>query len=141
MTTDLDSLLVGLLLHLQLNGEDFRLSSCLTCSSCLRQGCELASLKHQFASRELTEHQPRWSLGLLLLTSLGGLNLLDLCNLLLGCYSLTCCSSLGWLLQDQGDPLCFTALESANTESKHRKHRDLLWYRVRLDCNTASRSQ
>lgn len=106
-------MLVGLLLHLQLNGEDFWLS-CLTCSSCLRQGCELASLKHQFASRELTNHQPRWSLGLLLLTSLGGLNLLDLCNLLLG-YSLTCCSgtSLGRLLQDQGDPLCFATLEPA----------------------------
>lgn len=88
--THLDSLLVGLLLHLQLNGEDFGLSPCLTRCSCLRQGCKLASLKHQFASGELTEHQPRWGLGLWLLTSLGCLNLLDLCNLLLGCYSLTC---------------------------------------------------
>lgn len=57
---------------------------------------------------------------MLLLPGLGGLNLLDLCDLLLGCDSLTCCSaSLGGLLENQGDPLCFATLEGATQNETH----------------------
>lgn len=107
------SLLVGLLLHLQLDCEDFGLPTSLTSCSSLGQGGQLASLKHQLASRELTQHQSSWGLGLLLLSPLGCLNLLNLCDLLLGRYPLTCCrGSLGGLLENQGDPFCFSALET-----------------------------
>lgn len=103
------TLLVGLLLHLQLNCENFGLPSSLACSSCLGQGSQLAPLEHQFAPRELTQNQFRW--GLLRLASLCRVNLLDLGDLLLGCNSLTCCRGLGGLLKYKGDALCFSTLE------------------------------
>lgn len=107
------ALLVGLLLHLQLDGEDFGLASSLASGPGLCEGCELAALQHKLASRELPQHQPGRGLGLRLLAALGRLHWLDLCELLLARHRLACCrTGLGGLLEDQGDALCFTTLQS-----------------------------
>ena len=89
---------VGLLLHLQLDGEHLRLPTSLAHCPGLGQGGQLPPLEHQFSPGELPQHQP----GLALLGGAGRhAHRLGLRGVGAG---------LGGLLEHQGNALRLTAL-------------------------------
>ena len=89
---------VGLLLHLQLDGEHLGLPASLAHCPGLGQGGQLTPLEHQFSPGELPQHQP----GLALLGGAGcHAHRLGLCGVSAG---------LGGLLEHQGDALGLAAL-------------------------------